>query len=396
MKKMVICLLGFLLVTLLAACGERAAPESTTEQTSSAVLPTEQTSGEISTAEQTSEEASTEEQTYGVVPTTEGRIKTIKQPGRWGVSIEEVDLSLPKNKKYVRIAKGDWSAVGGRPEPCGGQMYFYVGKYDAQGYVPGDWVTVGKYEGRGSVVERRRQWTKTLELVIRDTHDNDVVGYKEFFVRDKTTGKIMMVDEGIFADICGVVFDNVRVISDTQFLYAEWYTDCYGEADFLYDLKVGDSICVNSNELLCDLGDGRYLWREYRYGEKINRLFIADANKFNAGDKDAKRVLVDWGEEYNGVIDHLSSDKRFVYTYLFSEYSGARYRAVYDVNTGECVAFFGLPEGGGGENSRVLMSDGLEYVFNAFHGHKVYADGRTEWYEPQVYSFFIIRYNQPK
>ena len=320
--------------------------------------------------------------TTGVVPVT--------QPNKWGVSIEHIDLSKPENKKHLDWAKKDYENRGSYPNTFKTPKYFDVEAYrkaywEQENKKPDPWVYVWEDEKAGKLREKHRPWNETKELVIRSTYESECEGYRELLVRDKTTGETERIARGYFADYDGVVFDQVKILSDKQFLYHIWYWDGGDWGYYIYDLELGESICVSGGYNLCDLGDGRYLWADTRYVnvDGVSTLHLIDWRAFDAEKQDAKCTLVNWGDNYAVDIRHLSSDKRFVYVDLYRVFDGKRCRGVYDINTGEQVAFFEMPDPR--MDRWVLISDDLEYAY--------YSAG-IENNQPEHSCFHIIRYDQ--
>jgi len=250
------------------------------------------------------------------------------------------------------------------------------------------WVRVGEYEKPGSAADSSRPWNETTEIVIRHTYDNEWEGTVELLTREKATGETKQVAKGYFGAYDGLAFFINKILSDTRFMYGQFYWDGAGDANYyLYDSDVGESICVASGDLdeLCDLGGGRYLW----CGGNLNgipehALYLIDVRKFDAGDKDARRTLFSWGGHYSGRISHISSDKRFLHVDLYSHSGGKSYRGIYDVDSGEQVALFELPDGR--LEIKVLIADDLEYMcLPAFY-----------YDNPDARDFYIFRYDRSK
>ena len=297
----------------------------------------------------------------------------------WRITTEKIDLDKPKNRKYIDWAREDRAGINWRAGPLAPRTYSTPKYFDTEPYL-----------GQANVEPYPISWNETMELVVENTRTSEFGGYTELLVRDKATGETKKIAKGSFSDCDNIVFDVHEILSDTRFLYSQWYVDGGGPWYYLYDLNVGGSIGVAGidnydRETLCDLGDGRYLWNNRdRYEGDERGLYLIDMSAFEAGGKSARRMLVPWSEQDSGSILHLSSDKRFVYMELYQGFDHTWRRAVYDVETGEPVALFELPGNavGAPENS-VLMGDDLEYVYNW--------GGSMD--DPTIYSFCIIRYD---
>jgi len=281
----------------------------------------------------------------------------------WGVEIERIDLEKPENKHYIKWAKKkpNW--------------------YNTRTYSKPKYFDVDAYLNQADNEPYPRSWNETKELVVQSTNTSEWEGYTELLVRDTVTGETECIDKGGFADFDGVVFDPVVILSDTQILYHRWYWDGGSGTYYLYDLAIGERILVSDNYGgLCDLGDGQYLWCD------DEALYQVDAYALKAGEKNAKRTLVRCDSNYVfGDIHHLSSDKCFVYVNIYNRSDSTWHRGVYDVETGEQVAFFEIPVFTSGNiYNYVLIDDDLEYVYNWA--------GNVD--DPTIHTFIIIHYNQ--
>jgi len=320
--------------------------------------------------------------------TTKATLQTIALGKQWGVTIERIDLSKPENKKYIDWAKGSrYSKNFSAPEYFDVEPYWqaYQEMWEEERKL---WTTCDlEDEAAYKLQESCRPWNEAKELVIRSTYEeNEWDGFMEFLVRDKATGETQLIAKGHDADYDGVVFDTINYLSDTRVLYHMWYWDGGDWGYYIYDLEIGESICVTGGDL-CDLGNGRYLWIDQRYVnvDSVSTLHLIDMRAFESGKKGAKSTLVNWGDDYSASITHLSSDKRFVYVYLHRLSDYARLRGVYDVNTGEQIALFEMPDvqmtaaDGWG-----LINDELEYIYNWA--------GNVE--DPDILWFYVIRYDR--
>jgi len=333
--------------------------------------------GEVALPEETTATSAAE--------TTEAFSIAVAQP-QWGVSIEQVDLRKPENKKYLDWAKEDYAKRNVLSKINAPECFDIIPYLEKRGEFPyDDWATVGEYGKPGSVFERQRDWNDTKELVIRDTYKSGIFdGDREFFVRDKATGKTALIDAGSLWDIGGVVFDEVTILSDKQFLYHMWILDSGEVGYFLYDLEVGYSVCVALHSTnLSDLGKEQYLWCEnHWYSDNVSVLHMINMRDFNAGKKDAKRTLINFGSDYGAEISHLSMDKRFVHMELYRYSDNTRHRGIYNIDTGEQVAFFEYPD------SRLdrwtLINDEVEYAYYSAEIENGHEDA----------AFYIIRYDR--
>ena len=330
------------------------------------------------------------EETSTAVPqeTTEAEVIALSE-NPWGVTIEHIDLEKPENKKYIDWAKKDYAerslVSNNSKEPEYFDIEVYV-KPEGPGYKPWVyeaepdlWFNDWEDEENRILREKRRPWNETKELVLRYVHEYGYDGYSELLFRDRATGETKRIDTGYIGGDQFVDFE-VFIISDTRFLYQKWDARFGHGSHYLYDLKIGESICVRDGNL-CDLGDERYLWGDgkTRGMEKISALYVIDMRKLEAGSKDAKRTLVHWGDDYSGAIQHLSSDKRFVHVNLHRFSDLTIHRGVYDITTGEQVAFFMLPlHTHFPAYNYALINDDLEYV------------GFARW---DTYHFFIVHYD---
>jgi len=306
-------------------------------------------------------------------------------PGPWGVTIEEIDLSKPENKKYIKWAKeyhANWESYS---KIFSAPNYFNVEAYVNQmGEEPDPWTYVWEDEENKELLEMHRSWNDTKELVIRATYENEYSGYNELLVREKATGETEQIAKGGISEFDAGSFSVLDVISDTRFLYRLSYYN-YGPSQYyLYDLEIGGSICVASSELdmLCDLGNERYLWCDNEQTVGKRTLYLIDMRALEAGKKGAKLELVSWDSDYSSRIKHLSSDKRFVYMSLFRYSDGTMHRGIYNVETGEQVVDFELPDQL--VSDLILINDDLEYGMKWFYSE----DG------PEVNLFYIIRYDR--
>ena len=295
-----------------------------------------------------------------------GQVQTVT-PGPWGVTIERVDLSKPENQKYLNWAKRQnkhltwtsfWRTLKVLPK------YYWVEiltKDILKNRRHDPWT---HEEDTDILREKHRPWNDTKELVIRETDTNEAdYGWEwriELLVRDKATGETECIDYGSDNGHDGVVFDPIAILSDTRILYHKWHWDGGFNGDrFLYDLAIGERICVSGGHL-CDLGNRRYLWGDG------NALYLIDLRALEAGKKEAKRELINWGDDYGFTgIKYLSSDKRFVYVQLYRYSDNTLHRGVYDTNSGEQVALFELPLSNDHtptEHGMSFISDDLECI----------------------------------
>jgi len=184
-----------------------------------------------------------------------------------------------------------------------------------------------------------RNWNDAKELELRFTDKDEYNGYGELLIRDKATGETERVAKGSYSDCGGTALGVTKILSDTQFLYYKMDTDGGPDFYYLYDRRIGESVCVYSSVLgyLCDLGGGRYLWLDWDE-DTWYTLYLIDMRALEAGEKDAKRTLVRWDWDcYATNICQLSPDKRFVSMVLIRQPDYTRFRGVYDVDTGEQV-----------------------------------------------------------
>lgn len=317
------------------------------------------------------------------IPPKKGNVKIIEQPGKWEVSIEKVDLSLPENKRLLHMAKSLMTEKSSAPKSVTDPDYFDLENYP-QNVDESDWVTTGEYKEPGSITESCLSWDEEKELVIRDTHDSESSGKRELLVRDKATHKAKQISEGSFASASESYFLIDSFLSDKRVLYERNYTD-YGLNNhyFIYDTDTGESICVASSDYgdLCDLGNKQYLW------STGGSLSIIDMRKFNAGMKDAKYTLINLEENYYCGIDHISPNNRFVHLDIIYSTDNLykKFRGVYNVKTGEQVAFFELPDIR--RDFMVLARGNLEYMFDS-------GSGSVD--DPKIDDFYIVRYKMKK
>jgi len=295
------------------------------------------------------------------------KIEITQSDNPWGVTVEQIDLDNPENKQYIDWAKKDRADRG--PHPV----------YELPG--PGDWTY-----GDDHTIPHKKclPWNEKMEFVIRWQYLSDCDCYNELLVRRKATGKTIKIAEAYVYSYDGSYFEVTEILSDTQFLYSRGKGDVLNYQSFLYDLKTGESICVASDnpQFFRDLGGERYLWLDWDR-ENGYPLYLIDARAFKAGEKDAKRMLVRRDNEYYvSEIQHLSSDKRFVYMGLYRPYDTyyTMHREVYDVITGEQVAFCEVPDAG---LDWTLINDDLEYGY-CWGG---------DWSDPTILSFFVIHYD---
>ena len=302
-----------------------------------------------------------------------GKQEVVETTGPWGVTIEQIDLDDPENQQYI-----DWAKKRPHANTFEPPEYFSEWAHERRTDEEDDaWTYVWADKEKNMPLEKYRSWNKKKELVVRFLHKDDFDGDKELLVRDKASGKTVPIAQGVF----DVIYDNIRIISKTRFIYDVWYWDgCGIEQSFVYDLETGDSICYWSmGKGLCDLGDEQYLWCDWNESAGSS-LYLIDMRALEAEKKEAKRALFIWGNGYGGNIAHLSSDKRFVYVNLYYRPDNTLHRGVYDVETGEQVAFFEMP--GYHENS-VLIGDDMEYRYQTA--------GSAD--DPTILSFCIIHYD---
>ncbi|MCL2507992.1 MAG: hypothetical protein FWF05_02315 [Oscillospiraceae bacterium] len=312
----------------------------------------------------------------------DGKDKSSVPSGEWDVSIENIDPGKPENKEYIDWAKEKgrdfWSATFSEPE------YFDVDSYATQANKDAAaWIDVWEDEANGKRRERYCSWNDTKDLVICFEHIDEESSNKELLIRDKATGKTETVAKGSNRG----VFD-VYILSGTRFLYRQDKDWNYGPFWwYIYDMELGGEICVASSDGgdLCDLGDERYLWSDWNnIGDVENALYLIDMRAFAAGSKDAKRELFRWGGDYFGLFLHLSSDKRFVYMNIYASFTEF-YRGVYNVDTGEQVAFFEIQADRiDSFNGYALINDELEYLYEATDNYN----------DPDIKFFYVIRYDR--
>ena len=309
--------------------------------------------------------------------TTEADVIALSE-NPWGVTIEQIDLDDPANQKYI-----DWAKECPTSNTFESPEYFSEWTHEMRtDKEPSSWTYVWANKKKNMPREKYRSWNETKELVVRFIHKNESDGDKELLIRDKATGKTVQIAKGGFDTLY-----DIRIISDTRFLYDVSYWDGSGaEQSLVYDLETGDSICYRSIvwDKLCDLGNEQYLWSD-RNRDAESGLYLIDASALATGNKNAKHTVFSWGSDYSGGIQYLSSDGRFVYVELYQFSDDTRNRGVYDVETGEQVALFELPLAFTSvAYDYVLISDDLEYVY--------YSAGPVN--DPVIHYFFIIHYDR--
>ena len=312
--------------------------------------------------------------------TTEAEVAMALSENPWAVTIEQIDLDDPENRVYIDWAKTkpNWHNTRTFNEPS------YFDNIDIWAYwertreEPDPWTCIWEDAAKNVLREKRRPWNETKELVSRSVPDDEhrYEGYRELLIRDKATGATeRAVVTGY--DEWGPSIHVIEILSNTRFLYA--LIDNYSESFYLYDAEIG-SVSITGGSL-CDLGERRYLWSDWREGFR-GTLYLIDMRKLENGEKDAKRELVNWGRDYDGSIQYLSSDKRFVYINHHRSSDYTWHRGVYDIETGEQVAFFQWP-GYVPNDNKVLIRDDLEYVY--------YWAGDVD--DPTIHYFYIIHYD---
>jgi len=281
--------------------------------------------------------------------------------------IEEIDLSLPESRQYV-----DWyeAMVAGRMA----SPYRWLPEDKEPQACDITWIDVPGQDFK--LRNLRRDWDATTEIVVEHSNVTNRSADVKFFLRNKATGAIEMIAElkNWLFDFPITWFYVQSILDDRYLLYLEYTWD--GWTYYLYDRKNKSRILVGGGEPV-ELNDTQLLYMEWDTPQ-TNMLKLIDARKFAAGDKNAKRTVVQFDRACVGSIAHVSHDKRFVHVNLYRWSDAAEFRGIYDIETGAQVAFFELPWWA---PNMVLVNDGLEYVY-------------WEDYNGGLEYFYVIRYER--
>jgi len=285
-------------------------------------------------------------------------------------TVEEIDLSLPESQQYIdwynamvaeRIANPyAWRPADKNPELC-----------DIT------WIDVPDPYGQTTKLRNlRRDWDETTEIVIEHSSITDSRIDQKFFLRNKLTSAEEMIVDYTYTNFGFPItwFYVQSILDDRYLLYLDYTWD--GHSYYLYD-RVTKKKTYVAIEML-ELSDTQLFYLHLRSSSTYS-LALVDARKLAAGDRNARRILVQFDDDYHASIYYISHDKRFVHVDLSSWSGDGNYRAIYDVETGAQVAFFEIPWG----PRRELVSDDLEYIY---------------WDDPNYESgfryFYVVRYER--
>jgi len=310
---------------------------------------------------------------------------TDTSPDAWNVTIEQIDLSKPVNKKYI-----DW--------------------YEAKEAEPDEktdpWDYVWEDKDKKLLREKYQTWNDEIELVVQytpalatnATGDDETLYDIEFLTRSISTKETQLIAEGYWSYFdwaTGTIYDVVEILSDTHILYEknDYCADCGDSLSYyLYDWETGESSYV-AGDGLHYLDDMQYLFIE-RDEENKDCVYLSNLRKLIAGEEDAKRQVCQLPEY--GYIEHFSQDMRFVYLLLLdSEYNLHSHRVIYSIETGKQVADFQLPVHYHNSSNHytvdghfsALINDVLEYRYDLH-----YVDGLNG--EKYLKLLYVIHYER--
>lgn len=319
------CFISLLLATILlclCACGEKKpADKSTTAHSTNSST----NSTEIST--QASEASLT---------TTQG--KTTKQAGQWTVSLEKINLTLAKNKKY-EAGQWLWDL----------EQKLNTAKWP---YSRGDLVwSEGKTED-GKRTETL-PWTEQKELKCIQYTDSSYDIHSELYVCDKASGKMDLIATGFIAQsVYGTRAGVETIYDDSCLLYALYGVDGKETQYFFYDIRTGKSTLACVDTSLRGIGGKRYMWAQG------NAVYITDFNQLEAGNKDGISMVKKWDAYDAAYVKHCTKDGR--YAYISLQKNNTADCAVIETATGKQVAFTNHPAE---VIYDVFIDDYTEYVY---------------------------------